>query len=286
MTGLVSSFLIGWGAASAWAGTVTDVDGDEVTVAADAKVVTLGGTLTEIVYGLGAADRLVGVDASSVYPEAATEQPQVGYYRQVGAEGILSLAPDVVLASEEAGPPAALALVEQAGVPVVRLTAEPSLDAAVKRIEAVGSLLDHSTEAAELVASLRADLQAVQPPGTPPPVAFVFGRGAGSLVVAGTDTAAEAMIELAGGAPAVTGYTGYKPLTPEALVAASPDVIVSTTRVVEGLGGVEALTALPAVAATPAAAAGRVVVVEDLMFLGFGPRTGEGARALNEALRR
>jgi len=286
MTGLVSSFLIGWGAASAWAGTVTDVDGDEVTVAADAKVVTLGGTLTEIVYGLGAADRLVGVDASSVYPEAATEQPQVGYYRQVGAEGILSLAPDVVLASEEAGPPAALALVEQAGVPVVRLTAEPSLDAAVKRIEAVGSLLDHSTEAAELVASLRADLQAVQPPGTPPPVAFVFGRGAGSLVVAGTDTAAEAMIELAGGAPAVTGYTGYKPLTPEALVAASPDVIVSTTRVVEGLGGVEALTALPAVAATPAAAAGRLVVVEDLMFLGFGPRTGEGARALNEALRR
>lgn len=274
---------LGW-MAVAVAGTAQGVDGQSVSVASPQRVVTLGGTLTEIVYALGAEDRLAGVDASSVFPASARQLPQVGYYRQVGAEGILSLAPDLVIASEEAGPPAALALLEQAGVPVLRLSSEPSAGAAVARIEAVGAVLERSSQATAAAAALRRALAEVEPLDPSPTVAFVFGRGAGSLVVAGTGTAAEAMIRLGGGTPAITGYEGYKPLTPEALVVAAPEVIVSTTRVVEGLGGLDGLAALPAVAATPAAAQGRLVVLEDLLFLGFGPRLGAGAKALNEAL--
>lgn len=74
-----------------------------VHAAEPSRVVSLGGSVTEIVYGLGEGDRLVGDDLSSLYPEAATKLPRVGYYRAVPVEGVLSLKPDLVLASEQAG---------------------------------------------------------------------------------------------------------------------------------------------------------------------------------------
>ena len=62
-------------------------------------MVTLGGSVTEIVYGLGQGARLVGDDQSSLYPPEARRLPSVGYYRAVPVEGVLSLKPDLVLAS-------------------------------------------------------------------------------------------------------------------------------------------------------------------------------------------
>src|SRR3546814_10289387 len=67
-------------------------------------VVSLGGTVTEIVYDLGEGDRLVADDLSSLYPKEATLLPRVGYYRAVPLECVLSLRPDLLLASENAGP--------------------------------------------------------------------------------------------------------------------------------------------------------------------------------------
>lgn len=248
------------------------------------RVVSLGGTLTEIVYALGAEDRLVGVDASSLHPEAATALPQVGYHRQLGAEGLLSLAPDLVLATEAAGPPEVLAQVRAAGIPVAVLPEAPTPEAARARIEGVATLLDRADAGQRTVAAMDASLAEVEPLHRPVRVAFVFGRGAGPLLIAGSTTAAEAMIGLAGGTPAVTGFEGYRELTPEALVVAAPDVIVTTPRVAEAHGGRDALLALPAVAVTPAGRAGRLWTVDDLAFLGFGPRLGATAVALNARL--
>ena len=72
------------------------------------RVITIGGSLTEIVYALDSQALLVGSDTTSYYPEAAEELPKVGYQRTLSAEGILSLDPDLVIVTEEAGPPAVL----------------------------------------------------------------------------------------------------------------------------------------------------------------------------------
>ncbi len=67
------------------------------------RIVSIGGPVTEIVYALGADKDLVGVDTSSIYPEAATKLPQVGYQRMLSAEGVLALHPTLILASADAG---------------------------------------------------------------------------------------------------------------------------------------------------------------------------------------
>ena len=116
---------------------------------------------------------------------------------------------------------------------------------------------------------------------------FLYARGAATLNVSGHGTAADAMISLAGAQNAVTGYEGYKPLTAEAAVAAAPDYILMMSRGVDSVGGKDAVLSQPGLALTPAGQKKRVVAIDDLLLLGFGPRTGaalpELARALHPA---
>ncbi len=87
--------------------------------AAQDKIVTLGGDVTEIVYALGAQSALVARDSTSQWPQAANDLPDVGYLRQLNAEGILSMRPTLVLASAQAQPSLALKQVAQSQVKVV-----------------------------------------------------------------------------------------------------------------------------------------------------------------------
>jgi len=94
------------------------------------------------------------------------------------------------------------------------------------------------------------------------------------------------MIEAAGGRNAVTEYKNYQPLTAESAVRAAPDIILLTSRGLESIGGIDQLLKSPGLAETPAGRARRVVVMDDLKLLGFGPRTGEAVAELTAELQK
>lgn len=279
---LAAALLIG----QAQAGSGTGVDGVQVNVPAPQRVVVLGGGLTELAFAIGAGPQVVGTDASSTAPEAAASLPKVGYYRQASAEGILSLRPDLVVAHADTGPPAVLSQLRAAGLPVLVVDGTPSAPALLDRVDLLGAVLDRTTEATALKDALRRQLDALPAPtGARPRVLFIYARGGGTLNVAGAGTAAHAMIGLAGGENVLAAQQGYLPLTAEAVVAARPDVLLLTTGGLQSLGGVDALRAVPGVAQTPAGKAGRVLTVDDLTLLGFGPRAPSAAAALHSQLR-
>jgi iron complex transport system substrate-binding protein len=93
---------------------------------------------------------------------------------------------------------------------------------------------------------------------------FLYAGDQGVLPVSGRGTAAEAMITLAGGVSVVTGYEGYKPLTPEAAIAATPDVLLMPARVPDSVGGVDGLLKAPGVALTPAGQERRIVAMDEV----------------------
>lgn len=260
------------------------------TLAAEpaARIVSAGGSITETIYALGAQDQLVAVDISSVYPAEAEKLPKVGYARQLAAEGILSVNPTVVIAHDDAGPSEVLTQLEKANVKLIRLSNEHTVESAEERIRQIGDLVGKKAEATALAESLHRDLKTAQEraaaAGTKPKVLFIYTRGGGVMNVAGTKTGADAIIALAGGTNAITGYEGYKPLTAEAAVAAEPDFILVTSRGLESSGGIDELLKQPGLSSTPAGQARRVIAMDDLYLLGFGPRLGQAALELNEKI--
>ncbi len=248
------------------------------------RVVSAAGSITETIYALGAQDTLVAVDVSSVYPEEAHQLPKIGYARQLSAEGILSMNPTVVFSTEDTGPPEVIKQVEGAGVKVVTLSNQHTPEAAKQRILKIGEALNLKEKAEKLVADLQVDLDEAQSKVAEvkvrPKVMFIYARGGGVMNVSGTGTSADAIIAMAGGDNVVQGYEGYKPLTAEGAVEAAPDVILVTTRGLASSGGKEGLLKQPGLDLTPAGKAGRVVAMDDLYLLGFGPRLGDAIRDL------
>ena len=266
------------------AGTITDSTDATITADAPKRIVTVAGNVSETVFALGLGDSVVGVDATSLYPEAVHRLPKVGYYRDINAEGILALSPDLIIATDTAGPPNVIEQIRGSGVPIAILDSEQSFDGAQKRISQIAKLLDRTSEGEALTQAMQAEIDTMVKPTKAPTVMFIYARGGGSQNVSGTDTAANAMIELAGGKNAVTDYTGYKPMNAEAMIQANPDYILFTKRGLQSIGGVEAASKLSGVAQTSAGKNKNIIAVDDLLLLGFGPRTSQGAIELAKAL--
>lgn len=269
--------------------TVIDATGASVTVADASRIVSVGGAVTEVVFALGFADNVVAVDSTSQYPDAVTGKPDVGYMRRLSAEPILGLAPSVVLAVEDAGPETVLNQLRESGVPVVLVPDDPSYDGVLKKIELIAGALGVAEKGRALTTALRADFDrlndAVGSVGERPKVLFLLSIGQGGAPLAGgRDTSADGIIRLAGGTNAVDAFDSFKPLSPEAAVLAAPDVLLVTNRTLELLGGKAGLLGLPEISLTPAARQSRVVAIDGLLLLGFGPRTGQAVRTLAAAL--
>ena len=252
------------------------------------RLVALGGDVTEIVYALGAADRLVAVDSTSGHPPAAEALPDLGYFRRLAAEPIVALEPDLVLASAASGPPVVLEQLRAARVPVAIIPDDAGVAGVVAKIAAVGRALDREAAADALAAEVEAEVararERVAEAEHRPSVLFVLNVGRGAPLAGGAETSAAAIIDLAGGRNAVGGFAGYKPLSQEAALAAAPDVVLVPDHTAEAAGGPAALLDRPELRHTPAAAAGRVVVMDGLLLLGFGPRLGAAVGELAHAL--
>ncbi|MBC2773169.1 ABC transporter substrate-binding protein [Rhizobium sp. AQ_MP] len=257
--------------------------------AQDAKrIVAIGGTVTEIIYALGEGDRVVAVDTTSLYPPEASSKPNIGYVRQVSAEGVLSQKPDLIIAEASAGPVDAVNILKASGLNYVSIPSPPETAAIPDKIRAVGQAIGSADKADELAKSVEASLKAVEDKvksatGPKKKVLFALSLANGRVMAAGSQSSADAMIRLAGGENAVSSVTGYKPLTDEAVIAAAPDVVLVMS------GGAQHLTAdqafeLPALAATPAGRNKAFLTMDGLYLLGLGPRAADAARDLNGML--
>lgn len=252
------------------------------------RLVTIGGSLTEIVYALGEEDRLVARDSTSVYPPEALSLPDVGYMRALSPEGVLSIDPGVIVLLEGSGPPEALDVLKKASVPLVSVPESFDRDGILAKIRIVGDVLGVEDKAAALAGRVKTDLDEAQAAtaniGQRKRILFVLSLQGGRIMASGTDTAANGIIAMAGGVNAVTGYSGYKQLTDEAIIEAAPDLILAMDRGDELEVQADQLLAHPAIAATPAGAAQNILRMDGAFLLGFGPRTAAAVRELAAAL--
>ncbi|MBO6519748.1 MAG: ABC transporter substrate-binding protein [Rhodospirillales bacterium] len=254
------------------------------------RVVSAGGDLTEIVYALGAGDRLVGVDSTSRHPGETQKKAQIGYVRRVSAEGVLSLKPDLVLGANDLGPPPAVEQLRATGVRVAIAPEGDSPDGVLDKILFVGRHLGLDDEARRLAGEIREEMtRAIETAAKSSrgrKVIFVLSVGDSGVLVGGENTAADAIIRLAGGENAARGFEGYKPMSRESILQAQPEVVLMMKNRQGGHRSTDRILDRPEFSMTPAVASGSLVTMDGLLLLGFGPRTPKAVAELSSAINR
>lgn len=262
---------------------------DGMSVFPDAsRIASIGGAVTEIVYALGEDKRLVARDSTSLYPDAALTLPDVGYMRALSPEGVLSVNPTGLLVVAGSGPKEALDVLKKASVAYIEVPDSFDHQGILDKIAVVGKALGADAKAAELSAKVDADLTAAQAltagVTTRKRVLFILSMQGGKILGAGTGTAANGIITLAGAKNALEGFSGYKPLSDESVLTANPDVILMMDRGGDHSVANAELFAHPAIATTTAGKAKALVRMDGGYLLGFGPRTAGAVRDLAASL--
>jgi iron complex transport system substrate-binding protein len=268
--------------AAAFPITLTDDDGTSIKIAAEPQhIVSLTPATTEILYAIGAGDRLAGkVEDVANYPPEAAEVPVVGTFSSVDIEKIVGLNADLVIAGGNGGtPPEAIQRLRALEVPVLVVYAA-DVDGVFKDIELTGDAVGAGAAARDLAASMRAGFDQVAAATASldkPRVFYETGDSPAIYGVADSSFVAS-MIELAGADPVTTGSTTKWEMSIEKLVAADPELILLgdaaygvTAEDVAKRPGWSQLTAVKRQAIEP---------VDDIIVTRPGPRLLDGLRSL------
>lgn len=262
----------------------TETNAAEPAAVTTERIVSLNGALTEILAALHYEDQIVGVDVTSTFPASIQEQAtNLGHVNKISVESIMQLKPTLVLGLEHEVSDAIQNQLQEAGIPLQLIALEPSIDGTKKAIQEVASRLQAPSSDA-LVSTIDADLKSISTLKPSPKVLFLYARGGGMLLVAGTDTPIDEMIQLAGGHNAITSFSDYKPLTPEFLLESNPDYILLFDKGLESLGGVEGVLKIEGVAQTTAGQNKQIIAMDGQLLSGFGPRVGKAVQELHTLL--
>lgn len=251
------------------------------------RTVVLGSALAEIVAALGAEGQLVGRDATATWPESLLSLPDVGYMRAISPEGVLSLAPELIIADPGAGPESAVDVLRASGIRYVTIPYERTPEGVIDKITGTAAALGREPQGEALAAKLRAELDEAAARANAIPedqrigVLFVMSLQGGKVLVGGGGSTPDSLITMAGARNVAAAIDGYKVMTDEAVIQSAPQVILMTQDGMDEAMSAQAIRAHPALGNTEAAQAGRIVAIDGLQVLGFGPRVGETVLHLN-----
>jgi iron complex transport system substrate-binding protein len=260
--------------------TIQDKDGKNVTIKDIKRIVPLNGDIAEVISALGLQKNIVGADISATYPEELKKLPSIGYQRTLAAEGIISLNPSVIIGNDQAGPAEVIEQIRNIGVPVVLIKDVTTIEGVQTKIKQIGAALGVPGRADELAKTTQKQIDDAMAKAAQAKdksrVVFLYLRGNSTQLILGEGSRGDVMLKAAAATDVgvEAGIKGTKPITPEALASAKPDVILVLTAGLQSVGGLDGLLKIPGVAQTPAGQNKRVIDLDDQYLLGLGPRTG------------
>jgi iron complex transport system substrate-binding protein len=268
--------------------TVTDASGAKITVSDTSRIVSIGGDVTEILYALDADKDIIAVDSTSQFPaEALKKKTDVGYMRALSAEGVLATNPSVIIAAKNAGPPEVVALLRSSSVPYVEVPDDHTPEGVAGKIRFVASVVGADAAGDALAKQVEHDFAVLAKDRAkikkPVRALFVLTVMNGRATVAGRDTSADAILKMAGAENAADMLRGFKPLADESAMEVAPDAIV-TMRHSSSAFRSDHILSVKGLATSPAAENKRIVEMDGLYLLGFGPRAAQAARDLMKSL--
>ena len=250
---------------------------------ANQRIVIAGGSLTEIVFALGAGDEVIGVDKTSSYPEKVKQLPQIGYWKLLNIEGVLSLKPTLFITLNDVEPDNVIEKVSESKVDVLALQRVPgTIELLYENIGKIASKLNKQKEGELLINRIKTNLADIQTKIATHPqktkVLSLMSMG-GTNSVAGKNTTIDALIAIAGGEN-LAKHNSFKSYTAESIIAINPEVIILNKYSIDQLGGLDKIATIPGITETAAFKNNRITIIDDSYLFGIGPRVDEAAKLL------
>ncbi|HEJ7646392.1 heme/hemin ABC transporter substrate-binding protein [Klebsiella oxytoca] len=247
------------------------------------RIVVAGGSLTELVYAMGAGNHVVGVDETTSYPPETVALPHIGYWKQLSSESILSLRPDRFITWQDAGPQLVFDQLRSQKVDVVTLSRVPAtVEQMYANIHTLAKTLSVEEQGNALINDIRQRLEKVAQSSVsksaPVKALFILSAGGSAPQVAGQGSVADAIMTLAG-ALNVAQHPQYRSYSAEALIAANPQAIVVTSQMVEG--DINRLSTIAGITRTAAWKNNRIIILDQALILGMGPRVADAVETLH-----
>lgn len=241
-----------------------------------ARVISAGGSVTEIINHLGLSSQLIAIDTSSLYPTDIQHLPKIGYFRALSAEGILSLEPTLLVAAKGAGPAAVLNQIENVGVKVKLFSQEKyDLQSWQSLVTEIGQYFNKPDKSKKLVASVLSKISNLQANRQYPinqlNAVSLLSVGQRGAMVAGNNTMPNFLFEMAGFNNLGESVEGYKPINNEALITQKIDLIFVPSHMVEAVGGKQGIcnNAIIKLALRKDC---HLVIMDGLLLMGLGAR--------------
>lgn len=248
------------------------------------RIISLNGTITEILVDLGQKQNIVGVDVTSTFPTDISQTAiQLEHVSKINIEALLALQPTILYIAKKDLNDNLKQQLESAGIKLFVIDQEFSIEGTKKLIIDIANSLKLSNTS-EVLDKIDLETKAITTLATKPKVLFIYARGASTLLVAGENTPMEKMIELAGGENAIKGFSDFKPLTPEALLNSNPDYILMFDTGLQSMGGIDGVLKIEGINKTNAGKNKKVIAMDGLLLTGFTPRVGESITTLNKLL--
>lgn len=254
------------------------------TVSAQQRIVSLNGSISEILGALGLEQQIVGTDITSNYPASLVNKPKVGHNRNISPEGVLALQPTLVLGLEKQLTTQLVAQLKNAKANVVTLPQVLSVQGVEQMLTQVAAATGTSAKVPAIKARFEQEMKGLQLGTLHKKVLFIYARGAGTVLAGGAGTPVEQMIEMAGGTNAMKDFKEYKPLSTESLVAANPDVILLFGDGLASLGGAAGLLKIPGIAQTNAGRNKKFITMEGELLTGFTLRLPQALQELHNKI--
>ncbi|MEZ9905944.1 hemin ABC transporter substrate-binding protein [Vibrio breoganii] len=255
------------------------------------RIISVGSSITELMYALDAKEQLVAIDVTSRHFDQSGSLPQVGYHRQLSAEGLMAQNPTHVIGSHEMGPDSTLKLLKSAGIEVITVPSGDSEADLAGRIDAIAKITGKEEQAKALKQDLHQQIETLSNLDSThqPKAIFAMLSEGRPATVAGSETTIDKIIELAGATNPINGnFSSYKSMSFEAIVGVQPDYILVAQRTWDALGGQQGIIdKFPLLAATPAAADNKIIPIPSSAIIGgFGIESVELSQTLHQTFER
>jgi len=254
------------------------------------RIVVAGGSITEIIYLLGQGDRIVAVDVTSNYPEETKNITSIGYVRNVSTEGVLSLAPSLILGEDDMGPPNVVKQLKGMNADLRIIHEEQTVNGIIEKIRCVASIIGKEDLASQIIEKdinpvlIKLKENQISNKKNKKKIMLVLSMQGTSPMVAGSGTSGDSFIKMIGGDNIFSSFNGWKNVTAESILKLNPDYIIIPEKDLHKQSKVTEIVNNPIFSNTNAGKNNNFLFEDGMAILGFGPRTIYAAFDLSEKI--